>query len=113
MVMKTGQAYAYTGDDPVNGTDPSGEHTTLVDVGGINEVFPVDTSPGAGANITVEHPKDHLKTGTWSDESWGDSLTGGSINVPYEDLSHLISYEEEEKDAPQSSPNFENRTNPP
>jgi hypothetical protein len=39
MVAKTGQAYAYTGDDPVNGTDPSGDDV-------LGSILNVVTYPG-------------------------------------------------------------------
>ena len=58
LVNETGQAYAYAGDDPVNGADPSGLCTSLFNIvcvggGSASSTLSFRFDPGAGANATV------------------------------------------------------------
>jgi hypothetical protein len=50
--METGQAYAYTGDDPVNGVDPSGDITCPRFVPGCGVVTDVQNEVSGGVSAT-------------------------------------------------------------
>jgi hypothetical protein len=54
LVDETGQAYAYTGDDPANAADPSGLATVGICAGGGAELGPVNVGGGGCLTRTID-----------------------------------------------------------